>query len=1093
MGFSSLPCVSQTWARAFNLPLLSVLVLNLLILHPLFVVGLEILRYAKCAKYSTHAVTFCRPRRGSGRSPSTPATAGSLCDGLQMLARGQGPGAAAVASSLHSGLATSLDFADILRISHNGDGICPTATVSETGDDPGSGGHGAGTTGAAAEMDRVLGVACPVCPVLVLKGFSDGVFGVIRDCEVGCRPGRIPNARRVGKLSGERAPAVVVGNTADVHGVLLRSALKLFTDFVVGKEVGSCVRNQDYVGSSEYASDRVPQAGRLTRDGASVRPWNSVNNDGERREASVNPTGHHDALEKSPPRGGREMASTADPVRQLVALRFYLQAMCQWPRLAAKLMREIGVWSVLFSEHGMRRGSHVVAHAIDNFGKTPRDAGTAAATATTTQEVYSCDGVDSDSSVGDFAIGWGLVHDATLQLLEAVTLTGLFLSLGTAAAEVIPGQKQRQQQKQSHNGVGVDEPVEMQEYVRFLTRAVSGRRPSAVIAIQGCRWLAHILSTGSSLVHGRAFLPPSLRGAILRLAFQFCRLGDGTESKKGVPGTIAWPLVHASLSLATDIVGTDTADAERGLLFEAAACFATPTLVTPELGKPCIHHRPTASLTSDPSTPDLNATGAWSDLGGSGGSRTPASINSLSPRMPTGSSFGRVSTNPPYPPIPLPEVLFKTALDPRVRRAVFLLTTKLGVQAGRVILMSHGTAVVGGGTVYSEGQRATKRTGESSAGEAWAVRETAAEVLGGLVEGYLCLCERAVEVTVTAGTFSEDYFLLLDALRGACALVRAQGADGASVGDGAGAGGVGRGSPGRTKMGDAGLLPLLQEAFREHHGSFRLLMVLEKVVADPAVSIPAVFTSPSATGDRSDVVRTSLALFTAMMAGNSLGKDAFRRALASHSYRKLASTAAAAAAAVERDTDDARTFPAGKREVARSFAALGDLTRILHATVLSKALMEMLMDGEVPSCILDATEPKYCGDAGGKPGDGGGSRVASKEGDGTVVTPPEIRNPLVVPLIFRLLPDWPTSEQIWVMRAFRVLLRGAGGGVVNRSMCCDVQPALMDQVCVAISYYCIWICCSQGRRWLHLQARALVYCLTLWLLATFKGISNIPD
>lgn len=1034
-------------ARAFSLPLPCVLVLVILYLHPEENVCCrpEILRYANITKDPTHAVSlFCRPRRGSGPSPtsSTSATAGWSEDGLQTLVQGQGPRAAAVAGSLHSGLATALDFVDILRIAHNTSsvGICPPATVSETGGDPGGGQHGGGAIGVAAEKGRKLDSACPACPVLVLKGFYDGVFNVIRDCEVGCRPGEVRKARTTEKSSRARASTVVVGNTADVHGALLRSALKLFADFVVGREVALCVRSQDTAGSTEVASDRVPQARRLKRDEMPVRPEDSVC---ERRQAFINPSGHYDAVEISPVRDRRNTASSADPVRQLVALKFFLQAMCLWPRLAAKLMREIGVWNVLFSEHGMRGGSYAIARAIDNLHKPTRDAGTAAATITTTQNSNGCNGMDNDSSVEDFAIGWGLVHDATLILLEAVTVTGLFLRVATAATGAIPGQTQPwQQQKKMHGGIELDEPVEMQEYVRFLKRAVSGRRPSTITAIQGCRWLTHMVSTESSPVHCRTFLPLSLRGAILQLAFRLCRIGDGVELE-GMPGTLAWPLVHASLSLATDIVSADTADAERGLLFEAAACLATPTDVTSELGKPCTHHRPTSSLTSDVSTPDLNAAGPWSDLGGSGGSRTPVSNSSLSPRMSTGFPFGRVSTSPPHLPSSLPEMLSQAALDPRVRRTVFLLMTKLGVQAGRVVLMSHDTAGAGGDAFYSERHRGTKRAGECSAGEAWAVRGTAAEVLGGLVEGYLCLCERAVAETAAAGTFDE--VLLLDALRGACALVSAQEPDGASVSDGAAAGGVGGGSSGRAKMGDAGLLPLLQEAFREHQASFRLLMVLEKVVAVPAASTPVTATPPTATGDHFDVVRTSLAFFTGMMAGNSLGKDAFRRALASHSYRKLISTAAG-----KHDADDAPVCAANKGGAARSFSALADLISILPAAVMSKALMEMLMDGEVPSCILDATKAAGYGDDGGKAGDGGGPRATSRKGGAVMDTPPEIRNPLVVPLIFRLLPDWPASEQISAMRAFRFLLKGAGGGVVNRSTCCDVQPALMDQVCAAV-------------------------------------------
>ncbi|CAN0261734.1 unnamed protein product, partial [Discosporangium mesarthrocarpum] len=61
---------------------------------------------------------------------------------------------------------------------------------------------------------------------------------------------------------------------------------------------------------------------------------------------------------------------------------------------------------------------------------------------------------------------------------------------------------------------------------------------------------------------------------------------------------------------------------------------------------------------------------------------------------------------------------------------------------------------------------------------------------------------------------------------------------------------------------------------------------------------------------------------------------------------------------------------------------------------------------------------------------------------------PEIRNPLVVPLLFGLVPFWRIKEQQLVFSAFQVLLRGTGpgGGMVNRSVCCDVQPSLLDQV-----------------------------------------------
>ncbi|CAM9289278.1 unnamed protein product, partial [Sphacelaria rigidula] len=106
------------------------------------------------------------------------------------------------------------------------------------------------------------------------------------------------------------------------------------------------------------------------------------------------------------------------PTRQLVALSFFLEAMQRWPRLAIKLMRDVGAWDVLFSEHFLDGGSSIIADTID-FMESP-DVETPAAGAPGGADCDSGD--DCDRGLDDAVVGWVLVHDATLVLLEAVNV-----------------------------------------------------------------------------------------------------------------------------------------------------------------------------------------------------------------------------------------------------------------------------------------------------------------------------------------------------------------------------------------------------------------------------------------------------------------------------------------------------------------------------------------------------------------------------------------------------------------------------------------------------------------------------------------------
>ncbi|CAM9274175.1 unnamed protein product, partial [Ectocarpus sp. 13 AM-2016] len=269
---------------------------------------------------------------------------------------------------------------------------------------------------------------------------------------------------------------------------------------------------------------------------------------------------------------------------------------------------------------------------------------------------------------------------------------------------------------------------------------------------------------------------------------------------------------------------------------------------------------------------------------------------------------------------------------------------------------------------------------------------------------YICLCERAAVATVAGSAATDDGpSLLLDALHGACALMRLEAPrnmDEASASDRGGiqgaSGGAENGPSSRpTRQGDTGVLPLLQETFREHWASARLLVVLESVAGDLAASRSTPKSSVPKEGC-SEIVTACLSLFTAMMARNSLGKKAIRRALSEHYFGRKDSPGAVPS-----------SMPGGAAGWGiggSSFVALAHLAGVVSPASMCESLVEMLMDGEVPECILETGRGQL----------GGATRIEEghncgpegREEDSDASSPPEIRNPFVVPLIFQLLPDW---------------------------------------------------------------------------------------
>ncbi|CAB1097656.1 unnamed protein product [Ectocarpus sp. CCAP 1310/34] len=711
---------------------------------------------------------------------------------------------------------------------------------------------------------------------------------------------------------------------------------------------------------------------------------------------------------------GRQEQSTGAPVssegnvaaaaiRQLLALKFLHQAVRRWPRLAVKLSEELGLWDVIFSERFLSGCACHITCAMELLSDDPADAGTIGSRA------------PGRSMLREYAVAWGLVHDGALLLLEAVAIVRCLLQLG-------PEEWKREHEDEigscavGGQSSGQQRSSEIEKYVTFLARERSNRSCDKA-AMQGCKWLRVLIAMepalGTSLV-----VPPSLRVASLCLAFKLCDRGNGHGSDDAwVSDGAGWPLVHASLSLIADMVATN-----EGLLFQAAVAYAvdadaTTGMLTALPGKPR-PRRATASMTSDASSSGLHAASAWY-TSASGGSHTLASIHSLSPR--TGPNFlfcdTHVGQPPPRTPRPLPEVLFKAALEPRARRAVFYCAAALGVEASREALASVNVQQ----------------------------RETAVAVLSGLVEGYICLCERAAVATVAGSAATDDGpSLLLDALHGACALMRSEAPRNMGEVSASGRGGIQSTSGGAengpssrpTRQEDTGVLPLLQETFREHWASARLLVVLESVAGDLAASRSTPNSSSVPKEGCSEIVTACLSLFTAMMARNSLGKKAIRRALSEHYVGRKDSPGAV--------PSSMPCGAAGWGIGGSSFVALAHLAGVVSSASMCESLVEMLMDGEVPECVLDIGRDQLGGATRSEEGHNCGPE--GREEDSGASSPPEIRNPFVVPLIFQLLPDWPASEQENILKVFKLLLKGAGGGTVNRSLCCDVQPALMDQL-----------------------------------------------
>lgn len=918
------------------------------------------------------------------RSCSTVEKSGWQEDGLEKFARRKGPSASVLVDSLQDRLSTTLNDIDIWGLELEG-----RSREEGQGIVLGKGGE----RRAMSEGDRASAYRA-------LGAFRSGILDVIADCATQTREGtsrQSVEAKGIAvDVGGEVVGTSITTDSLAMKPVesVLRSATNCFVELFLYRGDPPVASTQHKLGHTDRGTDRA-QPRRTTKGCAPV-------------------TAIHEA-------------GAACPTRQLVALSFFLQVMRRWPRLAIKLMRDGGVWDLLFSDHFLAGGSCLIAGAIDIM-ESPNIGVPAAAT---NQDSDRSSNGDSESDfVDDVVVGWGLVHNATLVLLEAVMVAGQIFRAETFGAKSGAGaQEMKRKQGQNAPLVLPNEPLEVGVYMRFLAGG-NNCRPSSIASIQGCRWLGDALATEPLFGGGLTLLSPSLRATALRLAFTIFDRGQGCGLDSRVFRTTTWPLLHASFSLAVDLVSAEGPD-QTDALFQAAATFSTAAgVAVPDI------HRRTASLTSDASTHGIQALGtSWT--AGSIGSCTPGSNSTDSPRLRSTFYFGDIQLAPPQLPPPLPELLFKAALDPRLRRAAFFMITRLGVQAGRV-----GLAVSG---------QATKCSLEFNAGASWGMRDTVAEVLSGLVEGYLCLCERAAAIIAPAalstevgtGDGEDGLMLLLDALKGAGALIRAEesapdvttGVSVVNAEDGAESR-----TPTRVRLGNWGLSPLLQEAFREHWAFARLLVVLERVAGPVSVG-PSTDSNArlKSTEGYPEIVKTCLSLLTALMAGNSLGKKAFRNAIAEH-VGSVASVTMATRTATAATSSTGASATNGVNGTG-CFAALAGLASVVPPVPLLRTLMEMLMDGELPDDVLPQTD----GDVSCETGE-------RREAVDATSSPAEIRNPLVVPLVFRLLPDWPASEQRLAMDAFRLLLGGTSRGMVNRSMCCDVQPSLIDQVHV--------LCCS---------------------------------
>lgn len=700
---------------------------------------------------------------------------------------------------------------------------------------------------------------------------------------------------------------------------------------------------------------------------------------------------------------GGDPDAADDPILTLVSLSFFLQAVKRWPRHAIKMLREVGVWSTLFSERVLTRASRVVIRAL----VTPRaDVDRASGAA-----AFFCDSPLNGASYVE--VGWGLVHDLSLLLLETSVVAGQILqtesAITTRAANPRQLQYQRVKSVERFDAAAFPEDLEeVKEFLRFFTWGGDGLS-HYLSGIQGCMLLRAIISTESSGCG--ALLPPPLRVSTLCLAFHLCDRAHGVKSDAIARKELAWRQAHASMLLALDLVSSEQGE-DQHLLFQATLAFASN--LSEQGGSVQVALSEASSATK---TRGHQIKASIRDDGESYLNASVGSSPSLSPRKslrgaPIQSYHGQSRS--------IPEILFEAAVDPRIRHAVFHLATELGAQACET---------------YVTPKICCARYSAAREG-----REKPAEVLSGLVEGYLNLCERA---TAELSHEHRGLGLLQDALLGACALMRCGKRPTCwecSDGHWSQSGGVVVTAPGCARAPDL-RVSSLQEVFREHRAFVRLLDVLENVVSDaldPSIPLRMPFAVTPVTC--SDVIMVCLSFFTGLMAGNSLGKNAFRKALAEHSDSKVMSTSALSGV--------------GKWADEGSFLALADLTHPVPANALSEALVEMMMDGEHLSFDFDETEAYGYGlgnDTGASAANNArANRKAERIG---VTSPPEIRNPLVVPLIFRLLPDWPTAVQFRTMASFRRLLGGSGGGVINRSVCCDVKPALMDQVRRAILVY----------------------------------------
>ncbi|CAM9504961.1 unnamed protein product, partial [Scytosiphon promiscuus] len=465
---------------------------------------------------------------------------------------------------------------------------------------------GTGTMVSPEERGSRDRVPSPGRPALVLVALYNGMLDVVGDCETGVREGCGSAGPVETAATGVRGEA---GLAVDTRSAILRSALVSFVEIFDDLTAISDLTSGEQGKTVRSNADRL-WPGRLDRHDASPRPRECRRGTQGRRNGSL--VSHE---------GGAIVA----PFHQLLALRFLHEAVRRWPSRTVRLMLELGLWDVLFSQRFLSGGSWHISRAIEGAIEG-RDEAHSHASAT--------NGSSAPSDVpGDHAIGWGLVRDGTLLLLEAVVIVRCLLPFGRENLIQHP-QEPKGGRRVGVRNSGPTKSHEIEQFVGVLTSS-DGSRPCAMIALQGCRWLRVVISMESAF-GSNVLLPSSVRVAVLRLAFRWCDHGNDARSDAWVSRKVGWPLVHSSLSLAMDVVRTS----RRGVLFKTAVAYAmddgrsSGEVVAPS-GKSRAH-RPTASMTSEASSPCLHPSSAWW-ASGSGGSQTPVSVNSLSPRA--GRSF----------------------------------------------------------------------------------------------------------------------------------------------------------------------------------------------------------------------------------------------------------------------------------------------------------------------------------------------------------------------------------------------------------------------------------------------------------------------